>query len=73
MAQVVAREKESFESLLRRFKRKVIDERIVSTYRERTYFLKPSEKRRLYEKEIRKKVRKANARREADLIRDIQP
>lgn len=73
MAQVFLKEKESFESLLRRFKKKVIDERVVSTCRERSYFISASQKRRLYEKEIKKKIRKANARREAELFREVQP
>lgn len=73
MAQVFLREKESFESLLRRFKKKVIDERIVTSYRERTYFQKPSEKRRRAEIERQKKIRKANARHSASLERDVQP
>ena len=72
MATVVAKANESFESILRRFKKKVIDERIVTNYRERTYFLKPSQKRRLYEKEKQKKIRKANARRIAELTKDLQ-
>jgi ribosomal protein S21 len=71
MASVYLKEKESFESLLRRFKKKVIDERIVTNYRERTYFLKPSQKRRLYEKEKQKKIRKANAKRTADAIKEL--
>jgi len=72
MATVVAREKESFESLLRRFKKKVLDERIVSTYRERTYFMKPSQKRRRDEIEKRKKIKKFNARRDSSSDRDFQ-
>jgi ribosomal protein S21 len=71
MVSVYLKEKENFESLLRRFKKKVTDERIVTNYRERTYFLKPSQKRRLYEKEKQKKIRKANARRTADAIKEL--
>jgi len=71
MAQVYAREKENFESLLRRFKKKVLDEKIITTFRERTYFMKPSEKRRRDEIERQKKIRKANARRNSDFERDV--
>jgi len=71
MAVVYLKEKENFESLLRRFKKKVIDERVVSTCRERSYFTSASQKRRAYEKEIKKKVKKANARREAEMFREL--
>jgi ribosomal protein S21 len=73
MVNVIAKKDESFESLLRRFRKKVIDERVVSTCRERSYFTSASQKRRLYEKEIKKKIRKANARREAEMFRELQP
>jgi ribosomal protein S21 len=62
---------EELDDMLRRFKRKVIEERIVATCRERGSYMKPSEKRRAYEKEIKAKVRKANSRREADITKDI--
>ena len=69
MAVVYAKEKENFESLLRRFRKKVLDERVISTYRERTYFISSSEKKRRKKIETQKKIRKANARRESDIDR----
>ena len=65
MIKVIAKEKETFDSLYRRFRKKCVDERIIAEYRERTYFLKPSAKRRLYEKERLKKIKKANAKKES--------
>jgi ribosomal protein S21 len=73
MAFVISKEKESFENLLRRFKKKVLDEHIISDYREKTYFMKPSEKRRKYEKERIKKIKKANSRRATEIKGDIHP
>lgn len=71
MAYVVANPKEDFEVLCRRFKRKVIDEKIIAEYKEHTFFLKPSEKRRRYEQEIAKKVKRANSRRNADAFKEL--
>jgi ribosomal protein S21 len=73
MAQVFAKDgKENLDSLLRRFRRKVLEERIINNCRERSYFMKPSERRRREEQEKKKRIRKANSRRESEFIRDIQ-
>jgi ribosomal protein S21 len=71
MAYVVANPKEDFEMLYRRFKRKVIDEKIIAEYKEHTYFTSASEKRRRYEQEIAKKIKRANSRRKADAIKEL--
>lgn len=46
MTGVVAGDKESFDSLLRRFNRKVQQDDILSEVRHRVYFEKPSAKRK---------------------------
>ena len=46
MADVVAQENESFESLLRRFNKKVQQEGVLSELRRREFFEKPSIKRK---------------------------
>ena len=46
MADVVAQENESFESLLRRFNKRVQQEGVLSEVRRREYFEKPSIKRK---------------------------
>lgn len=45
MAHVVARKNENVESLLRRFKKAVDNEKILKEYKDRQYFVKPSTKR----------------------------
>lgn len=42
MAEVVAKKSESLESLIRRFKKKVDNEKILKEYKDRQYFVKPS-------------------------------
>jgi ribosomal protein S21 len=72
MIKVVSKDgHESFESMYRRFRKKCTDERILAEFRERTYFLKPSAKRRLYEKEKQKRIKKANAKKDS-AERDFQ-
>lgn len=56
MAKVVARENESFESLLKRFNKKVQQERIRAEMRRHEYYEKPS---------IKRKRKKAAKRRKA--------
>jgi small subunit ribosomal protein S21 len=46
LADVVASENESFESLLRRFNKRVQQEGVLSELRRREYFEKPSVKRK---------------------------
>lgn len=46
MANVVAEENESFESLLRRFNRRVQQEGVLSEVRRRKFYEKPSVKRK---------------------------
>jgi small subunit ribosomal protein S21 len=50
---------ESFDSLLRRFRKEVTQSRILSTYRRRRWFVSKSEQRRI---EKRKAIRKAQRR-----------
>ena len=56
MAQVVAGENESFESLLRRFNKRVQQDAILSEVRRREYYEKPSVKRKRKEAAKRRKT-----------------
>lgn len=58
---VVVGENENLESAIRRFKKVVDEEGIIKTYREKQYFMKPSMKRRLKEKEARRKEKQRQA------------
>ncbi|MFC1968237.1 30S ribosomal protein S21 [Chloroflexota bacterium] len=60
MSQVVAHDNESFESLLRRFNKKVQQEGIMSEVRRREYFEKPSIKRKKKEAVKRHKSAKTS-------------
>ena len=52
---VTVGENESLESAIKRFKKKVDDEGIIKTYRDRQYFVKPSAKRRAKKKDAARK------------------
>lgn len=52
---VVVGDNESLENAIKRFKKKVDDEGIIKTYRDRQYFVKPSAKRRAKKKEALRK------------------
>lgn len=52
---VVVGENENLESAIRRFKKIIDEEGILKIYREKQYFVKPSMKRRLKQKEARRK------------------
>ena len=56
MAQVVAGENESFESLLKRFNKRVQQDAILSEIRRREYYEKPSVKRKRKEAAKRRKT-----------------
>lgn len=59
MTQVVRRPGESFESLLKRFRKKVAKSRILSEARKHRYFVSDSEKRRIA---LRKAIRREHKR-----------
>jgi small subunit ribosomal protein S21 len=61
LADVVAQENESFESLLRRFNKRVQQEGVLSELRRREFFEKPSIKRK--RKEAAKKRKSARTTR----------
>ena len=56
MAEVKLRDGEELESLLKRFKKKVIEEKIIIEFKKRQYYVKPS--REKYEKEKKAKHKK---------------
>jgi len=58
---IIVGENESLESALKRFKKKVDEEGVIKKYRENQYFMKPSMKRRLAQKEsVRKEKQRQN-------------
>ena len=63
MANVVAGNNESFESLLKRFTRKVQQDGILSEVRHREYFEKPSVKRKRKAAAKRRKSARAQGKR----------
>ena len=62
MANVVADENESFESLLRRFNRRVQQEGVLSEVRRREFYEKPSVKRKREEATKRRKSTRPSRR-----------
>ncbi len=58
MAYVELQQGESFDSALRRFKRKVQQEAIIKEIKKHTVFLKPGERKRLKAAQALKRMRK---------------
>jgi small subunit ribosomal protein S21 len=58
LAEVILNDGESFESALRRFKRKVQQEDIIKDVRKHSFYLKPGEKKRIKQALARKRLRK---------------
>ena len=67
MAYVEVNAGESFESALRRFKRKVQQEAIVKEIKRHSVYLKPGEKKRLKIAQAQKRMRKRMRRDISDL------
>ena len=53
---------ESFEALLKRFRKEVAKSRILSTYRRKRWFTPPSEERRLAQKKAERRARRRKLR-----------
>lgn len=66
MTQVTRRKNESFERLMKRFKKQVQQERILTEVRRRRYYEKPSQVRK---REAARKLRKSRKTTEKDLSR----
>lgn len=62
MTQVVRRPGESFESLLKRFRKKVAKSRILSEARKHRYFVSDSEKRRIARRKAIRRERRRQRR-----------
>jgi len=62
MAQVFVRDNENLEAAIKRFGRKVDDEKILKEWRDRQYFVKPSMQRREKVKAALRKQDQRNAR-----------
>ena len=58
MAKVIRRKDESVEDLIKRFKKKVTNEGVLTELKRREYYLSPSEKRKEKSKQAQKKLRK---------------
>lgn len=69
MAKVIRRKDEGVEELIRRFKKKVANEGILTELRKREYYLSPSEKRKEKSKQAQKKLRKYQTKQQ---ITDIE-
>ncbi len=67
MAQIILKEGESFESALRRFKRKVQQEAIIKDIKKHSVYLKPGERKRLKIAQAHKRMRKRIKREISDL------
>lgn len=67
MAFVEVNAGESFESALRRFKRKVQQEAIIKEIKKHSVYLKPGEKRRLKVAQAQKRMRKRMRREYTDI------
>ncbi len=67
LANVELQQGESFESALRRFKRKVQQEAIIKEIKKHTAYLKPGERRRLKAAQAQKRMRKRMRRDFSDL------
>lgn len=67
MAYVEVNPGESFESALRRFKRKVQQEAIIKEIKRHSVYLKPGEKKRLKIAQAQKRMRKRMRREFSDL------
>jgi small subunit ribosomal protein S21 len=59
LTKVVLRNRESFESLLKRFRKKVIRDKVLSEAKKRRYFVSKSEQRRIaHRKAVRRERRR---------------
>lgn len=67
MAYVEVNSGESFESALRRFKRKVQQEAIIKEIKRHTVYLKPGERKRLKMAQAQKRMRKRMRREFSEL------
>jgi small subunit ribosomal protein S21 len=67
LAYVEVNSGESFESALRRFKRKVQQEAIIKEIKKHSVYLKPGERRRLKIAQAQKRMRKRMRREYSDL------
>lgn len=65
MATVTLREGESQENLLKRFRKSVMQERILSEVRRKRWYISPSEKRRIEKQRAIRRARRRQRQREA--------
>lgn len=65
LTKVVLREGESQEGLLKRFRKSVMQERILSEVRRKRWYISPSEKRRIQKQRAIRRARRRQRQREA--------
>jgi len=65
LATVTLREGESQENLLKRFRKSVMQERILSEVRRKRWYISPSEKRRIEKQRAIRRARRRQRQREA--------
>jgi len=65
LTKVVLREGESQEGLLKRFRKSVMQERILSEVRRKRWYVSPSEKRRIQKQRAIRRARRRQRQREA--------
>lgn len=67
MAHVIVQNGESFESALKRFKRKVQQEAIIKEIKKHSVYLKPGERRRMKEAMALKRMRRRMKREQIEI------
>lgn len=70
MAKVILRENESFDSLMKRFKKKVQDDGIAQELKRREYYLSPSQKRKRKSELAEARRRKQESKMKVDTLDD---
>jgi small subunit ribosomal protein S21 len=66
---VVHRESESIDSMLKRFKKKVVKSEILKEYRDKSEYLKPSEAKRKKRMDARRRAAKEQLKQEKQIIK----
>ncbi len=68
MASVVLRPNESQDSLLRRFRKKVVKSGVLSTVRRKRWFISKSELRRIEKKKAARRMRRRSFTKSIDVV-----
>jgi small subunit ribosomal protein S21 len=68
MASVILRPNESQDSLLRRFRKKVVKSGVLSTVRRKRWFISKSELRRIEKKKAARRMRRRSFTKSIDMV-----